>query len=112
MSKRRMLSRSRLKPEGVQEYVRLHRQVWPELLEAYRTAGIAQISCFLSGLDLVVYSEYELEVYEKGKEALSRNLVEIRWQALIKPLRDPDFEQQALEEVFHMPSAPNEESAS
>ena len=77
---------------------------------AYRKAGITQISCFLSGLNLVVYSEYEPEIYEMEKEALSRNS-EIRWQALMKTLRDPDFEQQAFE-VFHMPSAPNEESAS
>jgi len=111
MPKRRMLFRSRLKPESVQEYVRLHQQVWPELLEAYRKAGITQVSCFLNGLDLVVYSEYEQEVYEREKEALSRKPVEIRWQALIKPLRDPDFEQRSFEEVFHMPFIPNEESA-
>lgn len=39
MSKRRQLSLAMLSPECVQEYIRLHQQVWPELLAAYRQAG-------------------------------------------------------------------------
>lgn len=106
-----MLSLSRLRPGCVQEYIRLHQQVWPELLEAYRQAGIIQISCFLNGLDLIVYSEYELEVYETAKDALGRNGVEVRWQALMQTLRDPDFVPQAFQEVFFMPPNRNEENA-
>jgi L-rhamnose mutarotase len=98
-----MLSLSRLRPECVPEYLRLHKQVWPELLAAYRQAGITQISCFLNGLNLIVYSEYELDVYETAREALSRNGVEVRWQALMQTLRDPDCAPQAFQEVFFMP---------
>ncbi len=103
MPTHRTVSYSRLKPECVQEYVRWHQQVWPELLEAYRKAGITQISCFLGDLDLVVYSEYDTEVYEKEKESLRRNPVEIRWQALMKTLRDPKWPGQELQQVFYMP---------
>jgi L-rhamnose mutarotase len=94
----------RLKPESVSEYVRLHRQVWLELLEVYRKAGITQISCFLNECDVVVHSEYELEVYEQEKESLSHNSVELRWQALMQSLRDPDSEVIRFEEIFHMPA--------
>jgi len=111
MTKRQMLSLSRLRPECVQEYVRLHQQVWPELLATYRQAGITQIGCFLNGLVLIVYSEYESEVYEKAKEALSRNAVEVRWQVLMQTLRDPDFEPLTFQEVFFMSANLNEESA-
>ncbi len=111
MPKRRMLSLSRLRPECLQEYVRLHQQVWPELLAAYRQAGITQIGCFLNGLDLIVYSVYESEVYENAKEPLSRNAVEVNWQALTQTLRDPDFEPRTFQEVFHMPSSRDEENA-
>ncbi len=103
MSRCRMLSRSRLTAETVQEYVRLHRQVWPDLLEAYRKAGITQIGCFLNGLDLIVYSEYEPVIYDKNKETLQHDPLELRWQALMKTLRDPGFEPQQFEEVFFMP---------
>ncbi len=102
MSKYRTMFRTRLKPECVQEYVRQHQQVWPELLAAYREAGITQISCFLNGLDLIVYSEYESEIYDKEKDALSHNPTEVRWQALMKTLRDPGFEAQYFDEVFYM----------
>lgn len=108
MSKHRTVSHSRLKPECVQEYVRWHQQVWPELLGVYRKAGITQISCFVSGLDLLVYSEYETEIYEREKESLSRNPVEIRWQALMKTLRDPELATQNFDEVFYMPPIPQD----
>ena len=111
MSKHRQLSLARLHPECVQEYIRLHQQVWPELLAAYRQAGITQISCFLKDLDLIVYSEYEPEVYEEAKEQLNHNAVEVRWQALMQALRDPDFEPQTFREVFFMPASLDEENA-
>jgi len=100
----RMCSAFRLKLEGIPEYVRLHQQVWPELVQVYREAGITQISCFLNGRDVVVCSEYELEVYQQQKEALSHNLVELRWQALMQTLRDPDSQMLCFEEIFHMPA--------
>ncbi|RPJ20384.1 MAG: L-rhamnose mutarotase [Chloroflexi bacterium] len=98
----RMFSAFRLKPESVPEYVRLHQQVWPELLQVYREAGITQISCFLNGCDVVVYSEYEQEVYQQAKESLSHNSIELRWQALMQTLRDPYFQVLRFEEIFHM----------
>ncbi len=104
----RTVSYSRLKPECVQEYVRWHQQVWPDLLEAYRKAGIKQICCFLGGLDLVVYSEYETEIYQKENESLRQNPVEIRWQALMKTLRDPRWPGQELQQVFNMSPEPEE----
>jgi L-rhamnose mutarotase len=100
-----MLFRSRLKPDKVEEYIRYHQSVWPELLEAYRRAGISRISCFLSGADLLIYSEVDQDIYEREKEALSRNPFEIKWQALMAELGDPTFEAIEYREVFHMPEA-------
>ncbi len=104
MAKHRILSLRCLKPECVQDYVNYHQQVWPELLEAYRQAGITQIDCCLSGLDLVVCIEYETDVYEKMKDVLSRDPVEIRWQALMETWCDTSIEQRFFEEVFHWKS--------
>jgi L-rhamnose mutarotase len=68
MTQRRMLSLARLRPECVQEYVRLHQQVWPELLAIYRQAGIRHVSCFLNGLDLVVYTSMSLTFMKTHKD--------------------------------------------
>jgi L-rhamnose mutarotase len=102
-----MCSAFQLKPESVPEYIRLHQEVWPEVIQVYREAGITKISCFLNGCDVVVYSECELEVYQQAKEALSHNSAELRWQALMQTLREPDLQTLHFEEVFHMP-APEE----
>jgi len=99
-----MCSVFQLKLQSVPEYVRLHQQVWPELLQAYREAGITQVSCFLNGCDVVVYSEYEMEVYQQAKESLSHNPVELRWQALMQTLREPDAQTLQFEEIFYMPT--------
>ena len=111
MPRRRTVSQCRLKLECVEEYIRRHQQVWPELLEAYRKAGITQISCFLHDLDLLVYSEFETEVYEKAKDSLARDPIETRWQAMMESLRDPAFENHSYDEVFYMPPEHNEKLA-
>jgi len=94
----------------VQEYVGWHKQVWPELLEAYRKAGITQVNCYLYGVDLVVFVEFETEIYANEKERLSQDPVEIRWQALMKSFDDPGFAPRTFEEVFSLPPAPEEKS--
>jgi len=99
---KRIMSRSRLKPECVKEYVRLHREVWPDLLEAYRKAGITRIGCYLDGLDLLVYSELDPEIYEREKAALNRNPVGLRWDKLMATLRDQSYGSREFEEVFFM----------
>lgn len=104
MAKYRTLSLRCLKPECVQDYVSYHQQVWPELLEAYHQAGITRIDCCLNGSDLVVCIEYDSDVYEKMKDALRHNPIEIRWQALMETFRDISVEQRFFEEVFHWES--------
>ena len=99
---KRTMFRSRLKPECVEEYVRLHREVWPELLDAYRKAGITRVGCYLNGLDLLVYSERDPEIYEREKDALNKNPVGLRWDKLMATLRDQSFGNHEFEEVFFM----------
>jgi L-rhamnose mutarotase len=103
MSLGRRLIRRRLKAECVDEYIRYHRAVPPELMEAYRTAGVLQLSCFVHEDDLVVFIEYDAEVMAREGVALSRNPVEQEWQALMRTLNHPDFEPLEYGEVFHLP---------
>lgn len=99
--KRRMLTVNRLKPECVETYKAYHRDVWPELLDAYRRAGITSISCFLNGCELAVYSEYEDTVYPASRAELDENVWERRWQEKMRELTDPTVEPVHYEEVFH-----------
>ena len=102
MSKQRTLWLDRLKTESVPEYIRLHQQVWPELEAAYRQAGILLMGCYLNGCDRLVFIEYDSETYDQAKASLDNNPVEVRWQALMKTLCDPQVERQSLTEVYYL----------
>ena len=101
--KARKIHMARIKPEKLEEYKEYHRNVWPELQEAYHQAGITQLSCYLHENILLVTLEYDEAIYPAAKAALAENEVEMRWQALMRPLADPDFKSLEFEEVFYMP---------
>ena len=39
----------RVRPERIEEYVHAHRHVWPEMLDALRSAGIRNYTIFRHG---------------------------------------------------------------
>ena len=46
-----------VKPERIDDYVRAHADVWPEMLEALRGAGIRNYTIFRSGTQVFGYFE-------------------------------------------------------
>jgi len=47
----------RVRPDRIDEYVEAHRNVWPELLEALRGAGIRNYTIFRNGNEMFGYFE-------------------------------------------------------
>ena len=94
----------KLKSDCVEKYRDYHDNVWPELEEAYRKAGITTISCAPNGPYLIVYEEYDEGTYEKARQSLDNDEIEIRWKSLMRELRDPDFQMQNFEEVYRLES--------
>ena len=93
---------ARLKPERIEEYKEHHRAVWPELEELYRRAGIAELSCFLHGNELLIFTEYDDALLSASRKWLVEHEVERKWQALMKPFADPGFAAVEFEEVYCM----------
>ena len=89
----------------VEEYVRRHEAVWPELLADLRAAGARNYSIFRRGQDLFAY--LEVDDFAAFTAAMGRSDANARWQAemasLIDPLTDPatGFHTRILE-VFHL----------
>jgi L-rhamnose mutarotase len=87
------------------EYRRRHADVWPEMLDALKTAGCRDYSIFIRGSDLFAY--LEVDDFAAFRASMAASLVNTRRQAemasLIDPLTDPatGFHQR-LEEVFHL----------
>jgi L-rhamnose mutarotase len=95
-----------VQPDKLEEYTRLHREVWPDLLADLRAAGIRNYSIFADGPELFAY--LECDDWAAVNVALARSDANRRWQQLMRgylatPV-DPDAPEplRLLDEVFHM----------
>ena len=95
----------KLKPGGVDEYIRRHREVWPELLRLHARVGIRDYTIFLDRETLTLFAVRRLapdhEADKFGDDPLARD-----WWAWNADLMEchPDHRPVCgdLEEVFHM----------
>jgi L-rhamnose mutarotase len=93
----------RIRPEKVDEYRAAHAEVWPELLDALRGAGIRNYSIHLAGTQ--AFGHFEADDLEAAAEYLARQEVSARWQDAMAGLleeRVPDGGPPPLEEVFRL----------
>jgi L-rhamnose mutarotase len=93
----------RVRPDKVDEYVEAHRNVWPELLEALRDAGIRNYTIFRNGNEMFGYFESD-DLAAAGAHMAAQD-VNARWQdamAMLLDERVPDTGPPALEEVFRL----------
>jgi L-rhamnose mutarotase len=95
----------RLLPGAEAEYRRRHAAVWPEMLDALRTAGCSNYSIYLNGQDLI--GIFDVEDFDRFRSLMAAAPVNDRWQAdmakLIDPCTDPatGFHRR-LDEVFRL----------
>ncbi len=98
-----------LRVEKLAEYREYHVQIWPEIAEAIRQAGIRNYSIYYHAGELFAYYEYhgpEGE-YEKRMEALALAPRMREWWDVMEPMQVPDPERAPgswwteMEEVFH-----------
>jgi L-rhamnose mutarotase len=95
----------RILPGQEAEYRRRHAAVWPEMLDALRTAGCHDYSIFIRGSDLFAY--LVVDDFAAFRASLATSEVNDRWQAEMAALIDPLTDRatgfhQRLEEVFHL----------
>jgi len=93
----------RIRPERVDDYVASHREVWPEMLDALRGAGIRNYSIFRDGNQ--VFGYFEANDLEAAAAHLARQAVSKRWQDAMAELleeRVPDSGPPPLEQIFRL----------
>ena len=82
-----------------QEYIRMHREVWPELIAVARDAGLRNHSCFVLGRAVIVYGE-AMDLDETFRKILATD-VKKRWDqamsGILEVTDSPPFQ-----EVFHI----------
>jgi L-rhamnose mutarotase len=93
----------KLKPGGLDEYQRLHDEIWPELIEELARNGVRQVSIYAAGSSLFIYSEVD---NEDSWETLWHTDVHLRWGAQLEPYLELDADgapdSTDLREIFHV----------
>lgn len=101
---KRFIMYSDLKPEKVQDYIDLHANPWPELLELIGKCNIHNYSISIRGTQLFTYYEYTGEDYEADMVLMDNSPVMQKWWTFSKPCfvgheRNEYYEE--LQEVFY-----------
>jgi L-rhamnose mutarotase len=92
-----------VKPERIDEYVAAHGDVWPEMLEALRAAGIRNYTIFRHGTQMFGYFEAD-DLAAAGRH-MAEQEVSSRWQDAMAELlveRVPEAGPPPLTEVFRL----------
>jgi L-rhamnose mutarotase len=92
-----------VKPDRIDDYLEAHRNVWPEMLDALRSAGIRNYTIFRSGTE--VFGYFESDDLAGAGAYMAAQEVNARWQDAMAALleqRVPDGGPPGLEEVFRL----------
>jgi L-rhamnose mutarotase len=93
----------RVRPEKIDEYIRAHEDVWPEMLDALRGAGIRNYTIFRD--DNRMFGYFEADDLAAAERYLAEQDVSTRWQDAMAELleeRVPDAGPPSLQEVFRL----------
>ncbi len=97
----------RVKPDQLDEYKRLHAEIWPELLEELSRAGMRNYSLWLKP-DGTEFGYLECDDWDAACAYLDKSDVHSRWQELMQNFLDTPAEGdggqpiEMLEEVFYL----------
>jgi L-rhamnose mutarotase len=94
-----------VRPGYEEEYKKRHDEIWPEMVEALRAAGIRNYNIFRHGLTLFGY--FETDDLDKTIAALAKDPVDARWSEMMAPIMKIDVDPRRnfpflLPKQFHM----------
>jgi L-rhamnose mutarotase len=96
-----------VRPESVEEYVRYHAAVWPEVLRTIHDCNIRNYSIFLKDNTLFAYFEYVGDNYEADMAKMAADPKTQEWWAIMMPMQVPAPTRAegewwtTMKEVFH-----------
>lgn len=105
---RRFVQIIHLKPEHASEYIRLHAEVWPGVLNKIKECHLSNYSIFEKDNLLVAYFEYSGQDFAADMQKMAEDEETQRWWALVKPLMEPVENREEgefwadMKEIFHL----------
>ena len=96
----------KIKEEDIEEYVRIHMDPWPEIMEEHTKAGIYNYSIFQNGNQF--FYCFECDDVDKAFAYIAKSEVCNRWNAITSKMVEGSFDFNddvpinPLEEVFYL----------
>lgn len=87
----------RCKPGTEEEYVERHKQVFPDLLDAFKRVGITSYSIFMQKNQLYAYME--VENFNVAMAELNHDPANHRWQVYMKDIMEPVGQDGAMVDI-------------
>lgn len=78
----------RVKPEKLEEYLKLHDPIWPELAAELKAAGIRNYSLWLDRSRCIEFGYLECDDWAAACAYLDKSEVHARWQTLMQNYLD------------------------
>ena len=102
----RMAWRSKIQEGCIEEYIRRHDEIWPEILALLKKAGICNYTIFLSGDEVFGYYECEHGIAFAEQTQAGSEVVD-RWNDYMKDIMDMRMDpetgaQPKMQVVFRM----------
>ncbi|MFV0351102.1 MAG: L-rhamnose mutarotase [Oscillospiraceae bacterium] len=79
-----------LKPGVGQEYMRRHQQVWPEMQQMLRQAGVYNYSLWVQGSQVIGY--YQTKNLQRTTAAKAASAVQDKWNKYMADILETDAE--------------------
>ncbi|MHC4433220.1 MAG: L-rhamnose mutarotase [Planctomycetota bacterium] len=99
----------KIKPENLDEYRKLHADVWPDVLKMIGECNIRNYSIYHKDGMMFSYFEYVGDDFDADMAKMAADPTTQKWWDVCKPLLDPLETRAAeefwanMEEVFHCP---------
>ena len=98
----------KVKPEKFEEYKKLHKEIWPSIVQKQKEANMQNFTIFYRDGYLFKYFEYVGDNYEEDMKKLAADEENKRWLTFTDPCQEPvetAGEQEwwaPMENIFHI----------
>ena len=90
-----------IKPGYKQEYIRRHNEIWPEMVDALKAAGVCNYTIFACDDELFGYYEC-VHGAAFAQKAQDKSPVVARWCEMMSDIQVLSTEADTLEQVFRL----------
>lgn len=91
----------KVKPECLEEYVHMHQNPWPEIMEEHSKAGIRNYSIFQNGNQF--FYVYECDDVHAANAYIAKSEACQRWNAITSQMVEGSFDFNEAEPISFLP---------